>query len=145
MSRSGVLYEHIALVDSSAVIALLNENDRFHQEATDFFTEAAETLAWSALDVTAHESFTRVRYHRHLLAALEHYDFLRCPDYEVLRFTSEDEDEARALLAKYDDQVLSYHDALCAAVMLRIGIFKIFTFDRDFWTPGFQVLPGITA
>ena len=145
MSRSGVLYEHIALVDSSAVIALLNENDRFHQEATDFLDEAAETLAWSALDVTAHESFTRVRYQRHLWAALEHYDFLRFPDYEVLRFTPEDEDEARALLAKYDDQLLSYHDALCAAVMLRIGIFKIFTFDRDFWTLGFQVLPGITA
>jgi predicted nucleic acid-binding protein len=37
----------------------------------------------------------------------------------------------------------SYHDAVCSAMMLRSGIYKIFTFDRDFQILGFQILPGI--
>jgi predicted nucleic acid-binding protein len=32
-----------------------------------------------------------------------------------------------------------------AAIMRRIGLYKVFTFDSDFWTMGFQVIPGTTA
>jgi len=37
-----------------------------------------------------------------------------------------------------------FHDALCASVMKREGIYRVFTFDKHFWSFGFEVLPGAT-
>lgn len=85
-----------------------------------------------------------MRYRSNLDQALACYDYLRGEDMKVLDFVEEDETRSRGLLAQYADQKLSYHDALCAAVMLRIGIGKVFTFDKDFWIFGFQVVPGST-
>jgi predicted nucleic acid-binding protein len=45
-------------------------------------------------------------------------------------------------LEKYSDQKISFHDALCAAVMLRIGAYRAFAFDKHFWIMGFEMLPG---
>lgn len=131
-------------VDSSAVIALLSPEDQFHDLARQFF-ENADGFVWLALNVTTQELFTRVRYGHGLPEALSRYDFFRGEQFRLLTFDSDDETSAREMLAKYSDQRLSFHDALCAAVMMREGIFKIFSFDRDFWVFGFQVLPGTTA
>ena len=139
---AGVVYEQMALIDTSAVIALSDTQDQFHSEAKALFKE--EGFVWFTVNVTAHESFTRVRYDRDLGAALGQFDFLRSDRFRLLAFNADDEQEARCLLEKYGDQTLSFHDALCAVVMLRIGIYKIFSFDRDFWTLGFQVVPGRT-
>jgi predicted nucleic acid-binding protein len=135
-------FEHIALVDTSAVLALHDPAEPFHQEARRFFATES-TLVWASVDVTSHECFTRVRYRSTLTAALEHYAFLRSSSgFQVYRFSPLDEDEALRIVARYSDQHISFHDALCAAVMKRIGIIKVFTFDRDFAIMGFITLPG---
>ena len=141
---TGIVYDRMIAIDTSAVIALLNPKDQFHDQARQFF-KSAEGLTWLALNVTTHELFTRVRYDDGLLTALTRYDFMRGGDFRLLKFDTNDEISARGLLEKYGDQKLSFHDALCAVVMLREGIFKIFSFDRDFWVLGFEVLPGTTA
>lgn len=141
---AGVVYEQMALIDTSAVIALFDPNDQFHRDAKALFEDAAELL-WFTVNTTAHELFTRVRYDVGLPEALNRYDYLRSERFQVLKFDASDEQQARALLQKYDDQVLSFHDALCAVVMLREGIYKIFSFDKDFWILGFEVMPGITG
>ena len=138
-----VLYEGIALIDSSAAIALFDETDQYHAEATAFF-EAENSIEWVVLNVTSHETFTRYRYSKGLVGALRSYDFMRSGDIHQLGFDRQDEADARGILGRYSDQTLSFHDALCAAVMRRVGIFKVFTFDRDFWILGFQVIPGYT-
>ena len=139
---SGVVYEGIALIDTSAVIAHLDPTEQFHAEAKLFFETVHDGLTFAIVNVTSHETFTRVRYDRGLAPALERYDFLR--KIRVLPFVEEDEVETRRMLQKYDDQRLSYHDTLCAAVMKRVGIYKVFSFDADFWIFGFWVLPGAT-
>lgn len=74
---------------------------------------------------------------------MEQYRFLReSADIKLLRFGADDEVRAVTLLTQYSDHRLSFHDALCAAVMLRVGIPSIFTFDSDFYALGFIVLPG---
>ncbi len=140
----GVVYEHTALIDTSAVIALSDPNDRFHKDAAVFF-KGAQDFLWFTVSTTAHELFTRMRYDRGLNEALGCFDYLRADPFQVLSFDSSDEQKARSLLQKYDDQVLSFHDVICAVVMLRRGIYKIFSFDKDFWVLGFQVVPGRTA
>lgn len=144
---SGALYRRTVLVDSSAVIALLNPDDRFHQEAQQFFN-GSRGVSWCALRATSHEAYTRVRKFRYPRTpvgfALQHFDFFRTPNIYLLDFDAADEAAARQILAQYGDQILSFHDALCAAVMLRNQLYRIFSFDRDFWTLGLEVVPGIT-
>lgn len=135
-------YESTVLVDSSAVIALFDPADQFHDVARSFFEEDGR-LQWVALNATGHETFTRTRYAHGFLAAAERYAFLR--QLPVLDFLEEDESSALTILGKYSEHVISFHDALCAAVMLRRGIYKVFTFDKDFWILGFEVMPGVTG
>ncbi|MGO8813250.1 MAG: type II toxin-antitoxin system VapC family toxin [Terriglobia bacterium] len=140
----GIVYDRMVAVDTSAVIALHNPRDQFHDQAVQFF-ETAEGFVWLALNVTTHELFTRVRYDEGLPSALSRYDFMKGERFRPLSFDANDEISARNLLEKYHDQTLSFHDALCAVVMIREGIYKIFSFDRDFWIFGFEVLPGTTV
>ena len=141
---TAVVYDRFALIDSSAVIALGEPTDWFHQDAREFFEQDPEFI-WFTVNTTAHETFTRVRYDTGLPDALARFDFLRTFRFRLLQFDSQDEKDARVLLAKYHNQRFSFHDALCAVVMLRSGIFRVFSFDSDFWTMGFQVMPGRTA
>lgn len=135
--------QDLVLIDTSAVIALYDESQTLHTHAHQFF-ENQHHLTWLALNVTSHESFTRLRYDTDLKTAIAGYQFLRSNGVRPLTFTAADEDQARQLIEKYTDKKLSFHDALCAAVMIREGIYMIFTFDSDFWAFGFQVLPGNT-
>jgi predicted nucleic acid-binding protein len=87
-----------------------------------------------------------VRYRDGFQKAIEHYRFLRSTKgISLLRFYDIDETSAVELLTKYAQHALSYHDALCAAVMLRHGIPNFFSFDRDSYTLVFVVLPGRVA
>ena|SRR5437016_2094288 len=138
--RASVLYERTVLIDTSAIIALFEPTDRFHIEARQVFAE--EGLSWVSADVTAHEIYTRVRYDRGYSDARSHFNFLRSDPIKVVHFNQEDEDGACALLMKYAEHKVSFHDALCAAMMLRLGIYRVFTFDKDFWIMGFEILPG---
>jgi predicted nucleic acid-binding protein len=64
--------------------------------------------------------------------------------FKVVRPQEEDESEARNLIAKYADKALSFCDALTASVMLRLGILKVFTYDRKhFCSIGFEAIPPI--
>ena len=136
------LYEDVALVDTSAVIALHDPSDQHHDVARSWY--ASCDWVWLALDVTSHETFTRARYASSLGAAVEQYRFLRASTIRVISFEPEDELRALELLGRYTDQRISFHDAICAVVMKRLQLVRIFTFDSDFSTLGFQVFPGAT-
>jgi len=131
------------LVDSSAVIALHDQADQNHELAVSAF--ASSDRHWIALDITSHECYTSVRYRSSYRAAVEHYSFLR--EQKIRRVALEDSDEAEALriLSKYQDHSISFHDALCAAAMLRLKIVTIFSFDSHFYSMGFVLLPGVAV
>ena len=138
-------YEKATLIDTSAVIAIHDTFDQFHLDALRFYSKNNH-LIWCTIDVTAHELFTRVRYRSSAIAAVEHFDFLRSSScFRLYRFKAADEVEARNILLRYSDHTISYHDALCAAVMKRLGILRIFSFDRDFAVMGCEVVPGLIA
>lgn len=137
----GVVYDQIALIDTSAAVALINNKDGRHEEAT-LFMEIETGVRLAAVDVTAHETFTRLRYDTSVDGGLKGFDLLRSGNIQTVSFEPQDEIAARELVLKYHEHRISFHDALSAAVMLRLGIYKIFTFDRDFLVLGFEILPG---
>jgi len=62
----------------------------------------------------------------------------------VVRPTIVDEAEAVRLFRKYSDLRLTLCDALTMAVMLRLGILRVFTYDRKhFCAVGFIVVPPL--
>lgn len=130
-------------IDTSAIIALRSPSDQYHTEAKGYFEKNAG-VRWIVLNATTHESYTRIRYDQNYRNAISAYDWLKGRPFFNVRFESSDEEKARDILKKYNDQVLSYHDALCAAIMIRIGMYRIFSFDSHFWVFGFRVEPGIT-
>ena len=138
LALGGALRQDLALIDTSAVVALQDQREAHHAAARLFFDESV--LDWAAVNLTANETFTRLRYESDVSAGFAGFNFLRT-NLTVIDFRPEDEVRVKSLLTKYADHKISYHDALCAAIMLRNGIYKIFTFDRDFLILGFQVLP----
>jgi predicted nucleic acid-binding protein len=138
------LYAEAILIDSSAAIALINYKDQFHDEAFRFFN-STENIVWVCFNITAHEAYTRARYDLGFSSAISLYDFLKSNNFYQLNLEPVDEIEARELLDKYADHDLSFHDALCAAVMKRAGIYKAFAFDHHFYYFGFELFPGLTS
>ena len=61
-----------------------------------------------------------------------------------ITFDEKDEKVAYSDLNRFHEHSLSFHDALLASVMRRLGVYRIFSFDSHFWTFGFEVLPGQT-
>lgn len=137
-------YAGAVLIDTSAIVALVDDHDAYHSAATECFNDLSSQVSFCAVDVTAHESFTRLRYAATLKAGLSGFNFLRETNVRTLQFNNDDEQRALELVRKYSDKKLSYHDALCAAVMLRHNMFRIFSFDSDFWVFGFELCPGAT-
>jgi predicted nucleic acid-binding protein len=136
------IFDSTVFIDTSAVLALHEPAAQFHVEARRLFSNSGG-LQWAALDLSAHEVFTRVRYDCDVVAALEQYNFLRNnATIRTVRFEPSDESHAESIVSRYAEHKLSFHDAICAAAMKRLGVGKVFSFDRDFAVLGFIMVPG---
>jgi predicted nucleic acid-binding protein len=129
------------LIDTSAILALNDPKDQYHISAFDFFRTRIDTVQWVVLNSTKHEAFTRARYLLNFDRAISIYDFLSKELIYQIRFKEIDEQETIKLLMKYKDEKLSFHDALCASIMMRLGLYRVFTFDKDFIVFGFDIFP----
>lgn len=135
------VYTRLVLLDTSVVFARYCKRDRRHELALATL-QAVQDQVLCAVNVTAHETFTRLRYDAGLDDALASYEYLREHDVRILDFEARDEESAMKALRKYTDKRLSFIDALCAAVMMRNGIYRVASFDSDFYAFGFEVIPG---
>jgi predicted nucleic acid-binding protein len=90
----GVLFDDFVLIDTSAVVALLNQSDKFHSDASQFLGSNKEHLRWHSVNVTAHETFTRLRYDHDLRLGLTGYAFLRDSSVTVIHFDTADDKQA---------------------------------------------------
>lgn len=132
-----------AFVDSSAIVALIDPRDQYHCLASEYL-KCEQGIVWLVMNGTMHEAFTRLRYRgsfQHARLALE---LARSSQFELIRYDSADEDSAEVLLQRFSDHSISYHDALLSSLAMRAGVFRVFTFDNDFWILGHAVVPGLT-
>ena len=63
--------------------------------------------------------------------------------YEIERISLKDEENAWQIITDFDDKNFSYVDATTFAIMTRLGLSEVFSFDDHFnQYPEIQKIPG---
>ena len=130
-------------VDTSAWMALADNDDSHHKEAASSYPSLLKTqryLVTSNLVIAeAYIIILKELGHRTALDFLERIK----GSPRILKIYSNEEIEAEAeeILAKYSDQDFSYTDAVSFVIMKRQKIRKAFCFDKHFVTAGFTNIP----
>ncbi len=126
------------LVDTSAVYALLDRNDRCHDAAR----EALESLRKRRTEPLL-TNFIVAECHALSLSRLGAdiaRKWLLGNIWPVERVSVEDETKARVIIEQYTDKTFSYTDATSFAVMDRLGVKTAFAVDPHFRQYGFLVV-----
>ena len=126
------------LVDTSAVYALLDRDDRCHDAAR----QALESLRKRRTEPLL-TNFIVAECHALSLSRLGAdiaRKWLLGNIWPVERVNVEDETKARVIIEQYTDKTFSYTDATSLAVMDRLGIKTAFAFDPHFRQYGFLVV-----
>jgi predicted nucleic acid-binding protein len=135
------LRERRVFVDSSAYLALLDQDDEHHLHATQIVHQLAQAryrhFTTNVLLIESHALILSV------LGRAQAAQFLKDMEEShtvVIRVRASDEERAKQILFQYEDKDFSFADATSFAVMERLDIRLAFTFDRDFAQYGFTVL-----
>jgi predicted nucleic acid-binding protein len=134
----------VTYVDTSAFYALADKGDVNHRRARALLSTFSRrrTPLVTTTDVFA-ETITLVRYRIGHRAAVKVGEKLLASSWcRVLNVSDEIRQAAWQILLRYDDQSFSFVDCTSFALMRGMRIEESFTFDRDFATAGFTVLPG---
>ena len=128
-----------ALLDTSAVYALVDRRDKWHATAT---TTAREWLSagnhWLLSNFIFDEAVTLIKARIGSRAAIQAGQRLRtAAAYEWLALTTDDEERAWEIFQQYADKEWSFTDCVVFALSTRLQV-PVFTFDLHF-----QQMPGL--
>lgn len=129
-------------VDSSFFYALLVETDQFHSEAlTIFHVFKQDQTDLVVTNFILDETYTLLRARKGLPKALQLRDIIESSDIHLslVRVTKEDEDMVWNWFEK-DWRHLSYTDCVSFAVMKRLDLSDVATFDSHFAKAGFHIV-----
>jgi len=115
------------LIDTGALLALLDENDAWHERCAKAFSSLRLPLATSAAVIA--EFF-------HLLGPNAQdvdtaWGFLRSGAVQMLPITDEDMAELARLMKKYTDRPMDFADATLVHLAKRESLLTIFTIDHN--------------
>ena len=128
-------------VDTGAWYALVDNRDPAHVRASSFF--AHNTMPLITSNFVFDETVTLIRKR---LGWQNAYDFgvrLRSSErLDIVPVLEPDEQKAWIFFGKYYDQDFSYTDCTCFALMQRLKISTVFSFDHHFRVMKFDVVPS---
>lgn len=134
-----------ALVDTGALLALLDSNDRWHLACLDIFPRLHLPLITSPAILT--ELFHLVGDSKHEVRAA--WAFIRSGAVSILPISDTDLSELDQLMDKYSDRPMDFADATLVLLAQRQSLNTVFTVDfNDFETyrigrqKRFRILPA---
>lgn len=128
-------------VDTSAWYAIVDKDDSDHAAAVAF--HSSNTIPLITTNAVFSETITLIRYRiGHDAASIFGQKLKESSFVRLLPVTSKDEERAWEIFIKYRDQDFSFADCTSFAVMQRLKIGTVFTFDRHFSVMKFGVMPG---
>ncbi len=138
MTVPGSLRAQSVFIDTSAFYAMLDRSDRWHGEALRGFerlTRERRPILTSNLVVA--ETYVLAR---HALGHAVAVRWLESLDISLAYQTESDHEQARVLLARFEDKDFSYTDAVSFVLIERLAMGTAFTFDTHFRQYGIQIL-----
>jgi hypothetical protein len=118
----------IALIDSGAIVALIDHSDRWHEDCRLAFSSLRLPLATTvAALVEVFHRFTR-QPHRHAQV----WRMVRSESIRVVAIDDKDWADIERLMLKYADRPMDFADATLVGLAEREGLTTILTVDRDF-------------
>jgi len=130
-------------VDTAAWVALTWPRDPEYRRATQFVEHELHGERFVTTEAVLGEAVTVLRVRAGHALACSFIDYLNLPSNttEIVYADAELRAEALAIFRKAGDQEFSYVDCLSFAIMRRMNIREVFTFDEDFSRFGFTVKP----
>lgn len=133
-----MISQRTVLIDSSAILAAIDQNDDGNAAARHIADElAAEGASIFMTNFIRAEGYTLIGARSSWSAARS---WLRELDIPIEYVTPHDEDQAVQLLLRYADKSFSFVDATSFVVMKRLGVNTAFTLDDHFRQYGCNVL-----
>ncbi len=133
------------LIDTGAILALLDRRDRWHARCVETFTRLRLPLATTAAVLA--ELFHLVGDQPKEVAAA--WGFLRSGAVTVLPVVDDDLHLIEALMKKYSDRPMDFADATLVHVARKEDLSTVFTIDNDDFETyridgrrRFEVVPG---
>jgi uncharacterized protein len=114
------------LIDTGAMLALLDRGDRWHEACAEAFRTIPLPLATSAAVLA--ELFHLLDRTREVSVA---WDFLRAGPVTVLPITDADLPDLEMLMQRYRDRPMDFADATLVHLANRESLSTIFTIDHD--------------
>lgn len=128
-------------VDTGAWYALVDSRDPAHDKAKLYFSE--NRMSMITTNFVFDETITLIRKKLGWQTAYDFGEMLRSSErLKIIPVLIEDEQKAWSIFFKYRDQDFSYTDCSSFAVMLRLKIGSVFTFDHHFKVMKFNVVPA---
>lgn len=115
------------LIDTSAILALLDQRDGWHHRCVDTYAALRLPFATSAAVLAELFHLTAARYIQ-LTAA---WGLIRAGAVTVLPIDDADVPELEALMHKYADRPMDFADATLVHLAERESLTTIFTIDHD--------------
>jgi len=130
-------------VDTSALLALSVPTDQYHKAATAYLSGAMKGgtrfIVGRPVVVEYVDGVTKRAGKKEAIERLHDLETSTLMRVEVE--TPEDHTRAREIFLRYDDQEIDLTDSLSFAMMERLHMDEVFSFDRDFETHGFRRVP----
>lgn len=136
--------DKVVFIDTSAFLSLYFADDEFHTralKALEILKEEKNRLVTS--NFILDELYTWIRKRKGKSYAVDFAQFLAENDdiLSKVKILSIDEQKAWEYFQKLPGRDVSFTDCTSFALMDRLKITSAFTFDSDFKTAGFSVLP----
>ena len=132
-------------VDTVFVIALINQRDQYHQQASELADRFGgyPLLTTDAVLLEIGNALAR-GYKQEAIEVIE--QFLASDEVEIKRLTPYLFEQAFELYKQYRDKDWSLVDCISFVTMREAGLSQALTFDRHFVQAGFEVLAsGVRA
>ncbi|OAT79796.1 type II toxin-antitoxin system VapC family toxin [Desulfotomaculum copahuensis] len=134
-------------IDTGGFVALADRNDIYHDRAVEFYYELAPNIQRVTSLPVIGESYAWVLYHLGGVQARKWLGYVEEAEEKCLLFViypdKNLEKKARRIIYRFEDQSISYVDALTLAILqLHPEIDSIFSFDRHMVLAGIPILPG---
>ncbi|MDP3723083.1 MAG: PIN domain-containing protein [Candidatus Omnitrophota bacterium] len=120
------------LVDSAAWYALADKSDALHREATAFLKTHLRENAWLTTHPIVMETWALINRRLGRTAAMTFWERLRSGGVALMPLDAADWEAAWRIALAFPDQDFSLVDCTTFAIMERLGIMQVFTFDDHF-------------